>query len=131
MSDRLGEIAVGAKLLAKADEDEGLNEPVKSLFHRLAFLGRENPVRASVSVSLLHARDLEKDLLGAVFLEDYEGFRFRLGLGAAGFSARLPTDRVDRLALRATASARLTSQARSPAFQPVSLGSSAISSRRM
>jgi hypothetical protein len=44
VSDRLGEVAVGAKLLPEADEDEGLNEPVYVASHRLALLGRENPV---------------------------------------------------------------------------------------
>ena len=33
VSDRLGEVRIGAKLLAEADEDKGLNEPVKCLFH--------------------------------------------------------------------------------------------------
>ena len=33
VGDRLGEVAVGAKLLPEADKDEGLNEPVKVSFH--------------------------------------------------------------------------------------------------
>ena len=33
VSDRLGEITVGAKLLAEADEDEGLDQPVKMSSH--------------------------------------------------------------------------------------------------
>jgi hypothetical protein len=33
--DRLGEVRVGAKLLAEANEDEGLNEPVEVSFHRV------------------------------------------------------------------------------------------------
>ena len=43
VSDRLGEVAVGAKLLAEADEDEGLDEPVEVSSHRVALLGRKNP----------------------------------------------------------------------------------------
>jgi hypothetical protein len=43
VSDRLGEVAVGAKLLAEADEDEGLNEPVEVSFHGVALRGRKNP----------------------------------------------------------------------------------------
>jgi hypothetical protein len=43
VGDRLGEIAVGAKLLSEADKDEGLNEPVEVSFHRVALLGRKNP----------------------------------------------------------------------------------------
>jgi len=131
VSDRLGKVRVGAELLPEPNKNEGLNQPVEVSFHRLALLGRKNPVRASVALSLLPATCLEKISLGTVFLEDYEGFRLRLGFGAAGFSDRLPTDRVDRLAFRATTSARLTSHARSPAFQPVNLESSAIRSRRM
>ena len=44
VSDCLGEVAIGAELLPEADEDEGLNDPVEVSFHRLALLGRENPV---------------------------------------------------------------------------------------
>ena len=44
MGDRSGEVRVGAKLLADAYEDEGLDEPIKVSFHRLALLGRENPL---------------------------------------------------------------------------------------
>ena len=44
VSDRLGEIAVGAKLLAEADEDEGLNEPVEVSFHRGPSLAKESCV---------------------------------------------------------------------------------------
>jgi len=33
VSDCLGEVRVGAKLLAEADEDEGLNQPVEVSFH--------------------------------------------------------------------------------------------------
>jgi len=43
VSDRLGKVAVSAKLLAEADKNEGLYQPVKVLFHRVALLGRENP----------------------------------------------------------------------------------------
>jgi hypothetical protein len=39
----LGEVAVGAKLLAEADKDQGLNEPVEVSSHRVALLGRKNP----------------------------------------------------------------------------------------
>jgi hypothetical protein len=59
--DRLGEVRVSAKLLTEANENEGLDKPVKVPFHRVALLGRENPVCPSVSVSLLPARALEKD----------------------------------------------------------------------
>ena len=55
MSDRLGKVAVGAKLLAEADEDKGLNEPVKVSSHRVALLGRKNPVRKPPPVSQLSA----------------------------------------------------------------------------
>jgi len=40
VSNRLGEIRVGAKLLAKAYEDEGLDQPVEVSSHRLALLGQ-------------------------------------------------------------------------------------------
>jgi hypothetical protein len=43
VSDRLGKVAVGAKLLAEADENEGLDKPVKVSSHRVALLGRKNP----------------------------------------------------------------------------------------
>jgi hypothetical protein len=43
VSDRLGEVAVGAKLLAEADEDEGLDQPVYVASHRVALLGPKNP----------------------------------------------------------------------------------------
>jgi hypothetical protein len=43
VSYRLGEVAVGAKLLAEADEDKSLNEPVEVSSHRVALLGRKNP----------------------------------------------------------------------------------------
>jgi hypothetical protein len=44
VGDRLGEVTVGAKLLAEADKDEGLNEPVEVSCHRVALLGQKNPV---------------------------------------------------------------------------------------
>ena len=44
MSHRLGEVAVGAELLPEANENKGLNQPVNLLSHRLALLGRENPL---------------------------------------------------------------------------------------
>ena len=44
VSNRLGEVRVGPQLLAKAYEDEGLNQPVEVSSHRLALLGRENPL---------------------------------------------------------------------------------------
>ena len=44
VSDRLGKVAVGAKLLAEANEDQRLNEAVYVSSHRVALLGRENPV---------------------------------------------------------------------------------------
>jgi hypothetical protein len=47
-----------------------LNQPVEFLFHRLALLGRKNPLCPSVALSLLRARALEKISLGAAFLED-------------------------------------------------------------
>jgi hypothetical protein len=43
VSDRLGEVTVGAKLLPKADEDQRLNESVYVASHRVALLGRKNP----------------------------------------------------------------------------------------
>ena len=43
MGDRLGKVAVGAKLLAESDEDEGLDQPVYVSSHRVALLGRKNP----------------------------------------------------------------------------------------
>ena len=43
MSDRLGKVAIGAKLLAEADEDQRLNESVCVASHRVALLGRKNP----------------------------------------------------------------------------------------
>ena len=43
VSDGLGEFAVGAKLLAEADEDQRLNESVEVSSHRVALLGRKNP----------------------------------------------------------------------------------------
>lgn len=44
LGDRLGEVRVGAQLLAEADKDEGLNQTVEVSSHRLALLGQENPV---------------------------------------------------------------------------------------
>ena len=44
MSDSLGEIRVGAELLAEANEDQRLDRPVEVSSHRLALLGRENPL---------------------------------------------------------------------------------------
>ena len=44
VGDCLGEVAVGAKLLAEANEDQRLNESVYVASHRVALLGRENPV---------------------------------------------------------------------------------------
>lgn len=43
VSDRLGEIRIGAELLAEADEDEGLNQLVEVSSHRVALRGRKNP----------------------------------------------------------------------------------------
>jgi len=43
VSDCLGEIAVGAKLLAQANEDQRLNESVYVASHRVALLGLKNP----------------------------------------------------------------------------------------
>ena len=43
VSDRLGEVAVGAKLLAEANEDQRLNQPVYVASHRVALRGRKNP----------------------------------------------------------------------------------------
>jgi hypothetical protein len=43
VSDRLGEIRVRAKLLAQADENEGLNESVYVASHCVALRGRKNP----------------------------------------------------------------------------------------
>jgi hypothetical protein len=43
VSDRMGYVRIGAKLLAEADEDEGLNEAVCVASHRVALLGRKNP----------------------------------------------------------------------------------------
>ena len=40
VGDRLGEVGIGAKLLAEADEDQRLNEAVYVASHRLALLGR-------------------------------------------------------------------------------------------
>jgi hypothetical protein len=42
-------------LLAEADEDEGLNQPVEVSSHRVALLGPKNPVRESPPVLQLSA----------------------------------------------------------------------------
>jgi hypothetical protein len=55
VGDRLGEVRIGAKLLAEADEDEGLNEPVEVSSHRVALLGQKNPVCEVPPVSQLSA----------------------------------------------------------------------------
>jgi hypothetical protein len=51
----LGEVGVGAKLLAEADEDQRLNEAVYVASHRVALLGRKNPVCESPPVLQLSA----------------------------------------------------------------------------
>ena len=43
VSDHLGKVAIGAELLAQADEDQRLNEAVYVASHRMALPGRKNP----------------------------------------------------------------------------------------
>jgi hypothetical protein len=40
----LGQVRVGAELLPEPNKNEGLNQPVEVSSHRLALLGRENPL---------------------------------------------------------------------------------------
>ena len=52
VGDRLGEVGIGAELLAEADEDQRLNESVYVASHRVALRGRENPVCACLFVAI-------------------------------------------------------------------------------